>query len=244
MIDIFMLDTRLSGRVAENPEFVLDEAQTILGAEQREWFLQELAASTATWKIIGNGTTFAPLNAGPANPLTGCTTSAPATDPCYVNADAWDGYRFDREAVYDTIEANGIENSVFIFGDIHAVIACDLPRDPNDTASYNPLTGDGSLGVELCCGGVAQVPVPVWTGLMTSGFNPHMKHANETNLGYMLMDFTAERVQSEWYYSTVQTPTIAESMDPVMLQSVAGSQRLTPATLPSSGPADPPPLAP
>ena len=98
--------------------------------------------------------------------------STPTTDPCYVNSDAWDGYRFDREAVYDLIEANNIENCVFVFGDIHAVIACDLPRDPNDLASYNPATGDGSLGVELCCGGVAQVPVPVWTCLLYTSPSP------------------------------------------------------------------------
>ena len=244
LIDIFMLDTRLSGRVAENADFVLSEEQTILGAEQRAWFLQELANSTAQWKLIGNGTTFAPLNAGPVNPLTTCTTATPTTDPCYVNSDAWDGYRFDREAVYDLIEANNIENCVFVFGDIHAVIACDLPRDPNDLASYNPATGDGSLGVELCCGGVAQVPVPVWTALMASGFNPHMKHANETNLGYMLMDFTAERVQGEWYYSVAQVPTVVETMDPVMLQSVSGSQRLTTSLTPSAAADQPPALAP
>ena len=161
-----------------------------------------------------------------------------------MNQDAWDGYQFDRNAVFDTLENNAIENSLFIFGDIHAVIACDLPRVPNDITSYNPLTGEGSLGVELCCGGVAQVPVPVWTGLMVNGENPHMKHAQETRLGYMIMDITPERTQAEWYYSAVQQPTTVETPDPIMLQTLNGSQRLTPAVTPSSGPANPPALAP
>ncbi len=243
MVDIIMLDTRLSGRTEQDPAMVLSEEQTILGAEQRAWFLSELAASTATWKVIGNGTTFAPLIAGPVNPLTGCT-SAPGQDPCYANEDAWDGYRFDRAAVYDTLETNAISNSVFIFGDIHAVIACDLPRVPNDLSSYNPLTGEGSLGVEFCCGGVAQVPVPVWSALMANGENPHMKHANEEQLGYMLLDITPERVQGEWYYSTPQAPSSVEVPDPVMLQSLSGSQRLTPSAARSSAPPDPAPLAP
>ena len=243
-IDIFLLDTRLAGRVEENTDFINDEAQTILGAEQRQWFLDALAASTATWKLICNGTTFAPLIAGASNPLTGCTTVMPATDPCYVNQDAWDGYRFDRDAVYDVIENNGVENCVFLFGDIHAVIACDLPRDPNDLASYNPATGEGSLGVEFCCGGVAQLPVPVWTGLLANGFNPHMKHAQETRLGYMLLDITPQRSQAEWYYATVQQPNTLETPDPVMLQTTLGSQRLTTAVQRSSGSATPPPLAP
>ena len=114
---------------------------------------------------------------------------------------------------------------------------------PNDPSQYNPLTGEGSLGVELCCGGVAQVPVPVWTGLRASGSNPHMKHAQEEQLGYMLMDITPERVQGEWYYSTPFVPgSPVELLDPVMLQTTAGSQRLTPALLPSPG-KDAPPLA-
>ena len=238
-----MLDTRLAGRVEEDTDFIVSEDQTILGAEQRTWFLNELANSTARWRLIGNGTAFAPLIAGPTNPLTGCT-SGPTDPPCYVNQDAWDGYQFDRNAVYDTLETNGIDNSVFIFGDIHAVIACDLPRVPNDLASYNPLTGEGSLGVEFCCGGVAQVPVPVWTGLMVNGENPHMKHAQERQLGYMLLDITPERTQAEWYYSVAQTQTTTETMDPVILQTVSGSQHITNALQASSGPADPPPLAP
>ena len=243
LLDIIMLDTRLAGRVEEDTDFIVSEDQTILGAEQRTWFLNELANSTARWRLIGNGTAFAPLIAGPTNPLTGCT-SGPTDPPCYVNQDAWDGYQFDRNAVYDTLETNGIDNSVFIFGDIHAVIACDLPRVPNDLASYNPLTGEGSLGVEFCCGGVAQVPVPVWTGLMVNGENPHMKHAQERQLGYMLLDITPERTQAEWYYSVAQTQTTTETMDPVILQTVSGSQHITNALQASSGPADPPPLAP
>ncbi len=87
------------------------------------------------------------------------------------------------------------------------------------------------------------MPVPVWTALMASGFNPHMKHANETNLGYMLMDFTAERVQGEWYYSVAQVPTVVETMDPVMLQSVSGSQRLTTSLTPSAAADQPPALS-
>ncbi len=241
LVDIIILDTRLSGRVEQDASFVLSEEQTILGAEQRAWLLAELASSTAKWKLIGNGTTFAPLIAGPTNPLTGCTS--PPEPVCWVNEDAWDGYRFDRQAVYDAIETNGVTNSVFLFGDIHAVIACDLPRVPNDIASYNPLTGEGSLGVEFCCGGVAQVPVPVWTGLMANGENPHMKHANERQLGYMLLDLTPARVQAEWYYSVIQTQTTAETMDPVMLQTEDGSQRLTPSLTPSSPKPNPPPLA-
>ncbi|HEX4872371.1 MAG TPA: alkaline phosphatase D family protein [Nevskiaceae bacterium] len=242
-LDLFVLDTRLVGRAPIQGTSLVSPEQTILGAEQRDWLLRELPASTATWKLVLSGTTFAPLITPGGNPTTGCT-STPGSEPCYLNEDAWDGYRFDRNAVFDVLEQAQVQNTVFVFGDIHAVIACDLPRVPNDPLAYNPLTGEGSLGVELCCGGVAQVPLPIWNALRASGSNPHMKHVNETQLGYQLMDLTAERLQSEWYYSVVQVASTAESRDPVMLETLSGSQRLTVATSASPGKDNPPPLAP
>ena len=58
------------------------------------------------------------------------------------------------------------------------------------------------------------------------------------------MDITPARVQAEWYYSLVQIETELEALDPVMLQTADGSQRLTNALTPSSGAANPPALAP
>jgi len=127
-------------------------------------------------------------------------------------------------------------------GDIHATIACDLPRQPTD-GSYNPATGDGSLGVELCSNGIAQVPLPIWTGLRAT--NPHLKHTNEEQLGYLLMDITPERVQAEWYYSlTVFEPLAEEIPDPVMLACASGSRHLAPATVRTTAKAEAVPLAP
>jgi alkaline phosphatase D len=240
LIDFIMLDTRKAGRAEQaGTTSIVSEEQTILGTAQREWFLQELQRSTALWKVVGTGTGFTPLVV-PVNPVTGCVV---ATDgECFLNDDAWDGYRFDRDAVFDVIEAGAIPNVVFIFGDIHAVIACDVPRNPEDPLDYNPLTGEGSRCVELCCGGVANLPLPIWDAIRP--FNPHMKHVNETQLGYLLMDITPERTQAEWYYALAQVPTPIETPDPVMLQTFSASQRLTPALIRSSAKPNPPPLAP
>lgn len=244
LIDFFMLDTRLAGRAPQNGVDIVSEEQTILGAEQREWFLQELPRSTATWKVVANGVGFAPLRL-PVNPVEGCVSPLSPVgqnESCFLNEDSWDGYRFDRNAVFDCIEDNGIQNVVMIFGDIHAVIACDLPRNGNDPMSYNPATGQGSLGVELCCGGIANPPLPIWNAIRP--FNPHMKHVAEGPNGYLLMDITPERVQAEWYYAQPQIQDAPETPDPVMLQTVVNSQRLTPALMRTTAKPNPPPLAP
>jgi alkaline phosphatase D len=37
-----------------------------------------------------------------------------------VNYDAWDGYQANRRRLFDTIQANKIDNVVFLSGDSHA----------------------------------------------------------------------------------------------------------------------------
>lgn len=243
LIDFVMLDSRKAGRVEQNGIDTVSAEQTLLGAEQRAWLLEELPSRTATWKVVANGVGFAPIRL-PFNPVEGCVDPAQVAGEgeCFLNEDSWDGYRFDRNAVFDCIEQNNINNVVMIFGDIHAVIACDLPRNGSDLLSYNPLTGDGSLAVELCCGGIANPPLPVWNTARL--FNPHMKHVAEGPNGYLLMDITPERVQAEWFYAAVQIPNAPEVPDPVRLQAQVNRQRLSPALSPSLPKPNPPPLAP
>ena len=233
MVDLIMLDTRLAGRALQAGTGIVSAEQTILGATQREWFLAQLTGSQATWKIVPQQMTFAPLFIQPNTP------AAPGT---YLNEDAWDGYRFDRDAFFDTVETNSIENVVILSGDIHATIACDLPRDPSPP-NYDPTTGAGSLGVELCSSGIAQVPLPIWTGLRPN--NPHLLHTNEEQLGYLLMDITPARVQAEWYYGApVQQRSTQETPDPVMLACAAGTQHLAQVTARTGSKPNPQPFAP
>ncbi|VDB92153.1 unnamed protein product [Peniophora sp. CBMAI 1063] len=80
--------------------------------------------------------------------------------------DAWNGYRADRARVLDHLQQNNITDKVILAGDSHANCVFDLartplssppstrnrclpPPDPNETASYDPATGDGALGVEF-----------------------------------------------------------------------------------------------
>ncbi len=56
------------GDKAKSPISAKDRpAQTILGAEQKAWFLERLRASKATWKIWGNTTATLDMRADPQN---------------------------------------------------------------------------------------------------------------------------------------------------------------------------------
>jgi len=53
LLDVFMLDMR-TYKDPNGPNRYTDPQQGLLGAEQRDWLIRELAASTATWKVIAN----------------------------------------------------------------------------------------------------------------------------------------------------------------------------------------------
>lgn len=232
LVDLIMLDTRLAGRVMQTDTTTVTAEHTILGSAQRDWFLAQLRNSRAQWKIIGQQVTFAPLKIVPLPEANGGT---------YLNSDAWDGYRFDRNAVLDTIQREAIDNVVFLSGDIHAVIALDVPVEPNDPAQYNPVTGDGSLAVEFCNGAIANIGV-INEALMAT--NPHLKYANVEERGYLLLDITAERVQGEyWYTGLAQVRSPLETFQRALSTSDKAN-RLAIALTASAERADAPALAP
>ncbi len=232
LVDIIMLDTRLAGRAVQNGTALVSEEQTILGAAQRAWFLNELSRSTAQWKLVGQQMTFAPVKVVPLPETQGGT---------FLNDDAWDGYRFDRNAVMNHLADNAIDNVVVLSGDTHVVTAFDLPIEPNDPLQYNPVTGEGSLAVEFSNSGIANVGI---LGEFLMANNPHLKYANITERGYLLLDITSARVQGEYFFTGLPLVRDATETFRRVLVNTAGSNRLTPGTIPSTGRADAAPLAP
>jgi len=95
-------------------------AQTILGAEQKAWFLDRLRASKATWKIWGNTTATLDMRADLQNLPPGMTKPWPgngyATSPFGDHGTAY----VERGEIYDFVLANGITGFATIAGDRHS----------------------------------------------------------------------------------------------------------------------------
>lgn len=232
LVDIIMLDTRLQGRDVQNGTDVVSEEHTILGKAQRERFLAKLASSTAKWKIVGQQMTFAPIKLVPLPEAQGGT---------YFNEDAWDGYRFDRNAVMKQIKDKAIQNVVFLSGDTHVVTAFDVPIEPSSPTEYNPATGAGSLAVEFSNSGIANVGV-INEAQMAN--NPHLKYANLAERGYLLLDITAARVQGEYWFTGAPVTRSAIETFQRALVCADGTQRLTLGTTATTGRSTAAPLAP
>jgi|HubBroStandDraft_6_1064221.scaffolds.fasta_scaffold27692_4 alkaline phosphatase D len=109
-------------------------AQTILGAEQKAWFLERLRTSSATWKIWGNTTATLDMRTDLQNLPQGLTKPWPgagyAISPMGDHGSAY----VERGEIYDFVQANGIAGFATIAGDRHSfwagLAAKSLPPKP------------------------------------------------------------------------------------------------------------------
>lgn len=195
LVDVMVLDTRIEGRDEQNGTGAAvqnDTARSILGKTQFNWLTDNLKSSNSQWKVLAQQVMVAPLLAfGVA-----------------VNEDQWDGYPVERKNLFDTILSNNIEDVVVITGDIHTAWANDLPH-PDQT--YNPSTGAGSVGVEFVVSSVTTENAGALGALgegIVLGANPHIKFVDLSERGYLILDLTKTKTQSDWYFVSTIEDTI------------------------------------
>ncbi len=225
LADLIMIDTRLEGRDEQGGTNNNDPNRTILGPAQLDWFKQQLTASTAKWKIIGNQVMIAPLVVFGIG-----------------NADQWDGYPAERSKIYRHLSDNNINNFVVLTGDIHSSWASDLPH-PDST--YNSSTGRGSIGTEFICTSVTSGGSPVnLTQSIISTFLPHIKYVDFTSRGYLLLDVTDQKVQGDWIYVNTITSKNFTSSVAASWCDLDAANHLTQCGSPLAPRATNPPVAP
>lgn len=185
LAEVIFLDTRHEGRDEQdvNPD---SPTRQLLGATQEAWLADQLAASTSRWKILAQQVMVAPFSIDP-------DTHKP------FFTDQWDGYPAARQRLYDMIEQYGGGNVVVLTGDIHGSFAAELPRDPWATTGYDPLTGDGALAVEFVCPGISSPGFSTFFSDLVLESCPHMKYAEWSLRGYVVLDIQRSKVQADWY---------------------------------------------
>jgi alkaline phosphatase D len=106
---------------AEVPNFWKDRpAQTILGAEQKAWFLERLRSSPATWKIWGNTTGTLDMRADPQNLPAGVTKPWPGAGYAGFGGGDHGSAYVERGEIYDFIDDHGITGFATVAGDRHS----------------------------------------------------------------------------------------------------------------------------
>ena len=191
LADLFMADTRIIGRDEQDAGAIDDEDRHILGAEQFGWLVDEMSTSDAQWKVMGQQVLMASLEI----PLVGIV---PLTE------DAWNGYRWERDNLYDSVLVRDIENLVVLTGDIH-------------TAWANNLEKDGSkVGVEFVCSSITKqnAGISISDAVITAT-NPHIQFVELGGHGYYILDINQDRVQTDYQW-------IGDITDPNDLSSNQG----------------------
>jgi alkaline phosphatase D len=107
-VDIFMLDGRYyrTNEDAESP--------SMLGPTQKQWLLEKLRSSSATFKIIASSVPFP-------------DGAKPGAWPW--RSDTWEGYPDEREQIFSFIENQKVEGVVLLSGDRHRADVWRIERD-------------------------------------------------------------------------------------------------------------------
>ncbi len=184
-----------------------DASRTMLGLTQRQWFLDQLTGSSATWKIWANEVMLMQLKFGPV----------------YIDLDQWDGYQQERNLILNTVKHGKVKNFVAITGDLHTFLAGYLKTDFD-----NPF--ESAVGVELMVGSISSAnfeediestldlpsaPVPAKHMGVASNLldpviraaNPHIKYWDSSTHGYGILTFTPALLTCEFKaVTTIREP--------------------------------------
>ncbi len=109
----------LGDAVQVRDDVALSPEQTMLGAGQRAWLIDGVAASSAIWDVLAQQVFMFGGNA------------VQGGDPPVVVVDTWDGYAGERRELLDSI-APAVDNLVVLTGDFHSAAVADLRSDPFD----------------------------------------------------------------------------------------------------------------
>ncbi|HEX7349791.1 MAG TPA: alkaline phosphatase D family protein [Brachybacterium sp.] len=165
--------------------------RTMLGADQKQWLLDGMAESTATWQLLAQSVFFAKRDnaAGPDTSL---------------GSDGWDGYRADRDEIVRTWAERGVTNPVVLTGDVHVHFANELTADFWEPDS--PTVGVELVTTAITSGGDGSDVVRGEEEVLAE--NPHIKYIRGRR-GYVLSELSTEELRAE--FTTIPAVTIPDA---------------------------------
>ncbi|MFD3515095.1 alkaline phosphatase D family protein [Streptomyces sp. NPDC058657] len=236
LADLHLLDLRSfrGEQAAVGSGKVDDPDRTLTGRAQLDWLKAGLAASDASWKLVGTSVMISPVAFGslpahllePVAELVGLPKGGIA-----VNTDQWDGYTDDRRELIAHLTGSGIANTVFLTGDIHMSWANDVPVK---AATY---PSSGSAGVEFVITSVtsdnlddmlhvAPYTLSLAAATAVRAANRHVRWLDMDAHGYGVLDVTAEHAQMDYYKVSDKTRQDASSSWSRSYRTRSGTQRV------------------
>ena len=202
LVDLFLVDIQWT----QDRRDSINGYESYLGAAQHTWLLDELAASTAKWKLIGQQKLMGQFSIATLASLI----------PGGIDADekSWEGYEEEREDILEFIRDNEIDNVMVLSGDAHFVIIEDLAIDPFNILEYNGSTGEGSVAVEFLPSAISSpnidergVPYTLNSILQSLSIaaNPHQMYAEFMDNGYGILTINSDSIQADLWLLDCQS---------------------------------------
>jgi alkaline phosphatase D len=190
-VDLIMLDQRQyradqpCGDAVAPPCAEWNQPRPFLGRRQMDFLKRRLAGSRAAWKVIGSQTMMMP---------------AKVTGGAFYQFDSWQGYPQEREELLEHIRSRGIEDVVFITGDIHLFVAGDVRTNMGDgepvaiefvggsvtSTSFGEMDIDAGGGVVIPGNDANPRTDPALVEVLR-GINPWVDQADLDHHGYALV---------------------------------------------------------
>jgi phosphodiesterase/alkaline phosphatase D-like protein len=219
LLDLSLLDTRqyrdpqITGPDDEPIQFgitvdpplreVHSVGRTLLGDDQRRWFLDGLGAAQqdgVTWKLVGNQVMISPIRLvdldEPA--LRALQPNLPEHAGLYVNFDDWSGYMWERDQVTELLRSESVANVGFLTGDIHSFWQSKVLADFDEP--FSP-----AVAQEFVCGSVSSRGFD-YVGDLASSISttlrqtrPGFRYVDLVRRGYGLVDCTPEHASVEFH---------------------------------------------
>lgn len=174
---------------------------TMLGAEQKAWFIDEIKQSDATWKVWGNEVQLWQM----AIDLSKTTLPEQYKQLFYFSVDQWDGFRTERAEIFAALA--GVPNLVAVTGDVHGFFAAELHADfdaetlPPPVAAEFVVAGISSQSVRsIIRETISADPLLSTFGLLElvddldtvlDETNRHLKFANSDAYGVAIVEASA-----------------------------------------------------
>ena len=188
-----------------------DVGRTLLGAAQREWYLDGLGAAQqdgVRWKVVGNQEMIAPVRLLDLDEpfLRAANPDIPKHGGIWFNPDAWDGYQWERDLVMSFLHDEGVANTAFVTGDIHSFWQAPLQVDFDDEAS--PVVAQ-----EFVCGSVtsrafdlAGYDIGAAVSQAASNLRPGFRYVDLVRHGVGILEATPDALDVQFRLSDIDYP--------------------------------------
>lgn len=214
LLHLVLVDGRMDGRSYQpfDESERRDPRRQMISPAQEAWLIGELSRDDVRYRVMAQQVLF-------------------AHHPEVAAWDAWEGYEAQRRRILGALASGPSSTFLAIAGDSHASWASELALDPFDRAGYDPITGRGSLGVELGVPGISSPNLDPRDApfeearILSEG--PQHRFTEQSSRGFLILELDAHsaRAQHVFVYGIERPTTGRERLGPTH-EVLAGTSRL------------------